>query len=265
MAESLFWLSERGRDVLMWPVNLVRDFPVRASRLLGTGRHAVAAIAAYPRRRRMATVSDAAMSKPPTELTGPAEWLHRLVAQIFDLVGGPEVAQFLMHLITHTTPLTSEEMALITSLLGPDSLRYRDVRVAEGGLMDLVFKFNGNLAFSTWHTVHFPSTARRDGTDHTRANLAIVVHELTHVYQYETVGSRYLGEAIYVLIKTKRDCYNYGLARGLKDAAASGKQFCDFNREQQAQIVQDYHALRVAEQDTSAYDPFINQLRAGAL
>ncbi len=35
------WLGERLRDLSMWPVNLVRDFPIRAGRLLRTLERAI--------------------------------------------------------------------------------------------------------------------------------------------------------------------------------------------------------------------------------
>lgn len=252
------WLAERMRDLSMWPINLVRDFPVRLSRLLFTlwrgGRGLVFFLPEWGEARRNGRSQEWRRWK----LGRLADGLHQFVSQIFDLLGGPEIAEFLMHLITKTTPLTGAEIAMIAGVLGPEAMRYGDVRVAEGGLFDWVFKVNGNLAFATWHTINFPRTGR-----HTRTNLPIVVHELTHVYQYEQVGSRYLGEAIYMLIKTKRDCYNYGGSAGLENVCAAGGRYCDFNREQQARITQDYYFLREKGSDVSAYEPFMAQVRAG--
>lgn len=254
------WLSERLRDVAQWPVNLIRDLPPRLSRLAQTIWQGLKGIVlVWP---DLFTTAQAGQIRPWLGQTAEqlGGWLHRLLTQSFDLLGGPEVAQFIMHLITRTTPLTGAEIADISAVLGPNALRYEDIRVAEGGLFDLIFKVNGNLAFATWHTVNMP----REG-GHTRANRAILVHELTHVYQYEQVGTRYLGEAIYMLIKTKRDCYNYGAAAGLQQAYANGRTYRDFNREQQAQITQDYFTLRQRGADVSAYEPFIAQAQSGII
>jgi hypothetical protein len=261
----LYWLRERLRDVLMWPLNLIRDLPTRALRLLHTLRRALVGIVMLiPHAGR--AIRRGKLQPWSRRVSGQvADWLHQFVIQLFDLIGGPEIAQFVMHLITNTTPLSGEELALIKSILGPGAMRYGDVRVAEGGLLDFVFKLNGNLAFSTWHTVHFPRQKYSKRLGHTRANLAIVVHELTHVYQYEQVGSRYLGEAIYWLVKTKRDCYDYGSARGLQEAEAAGKRYRDHNREQQAMIVQDYFTRWRNGQEIAAYEPFMKQLRKGEL
>jgi hypothetical protein len=44
-----------------------------------------------------------------------------------------------------------------------------------------------------------------------------------------------------------------------------GKRLANFNREQQAQIAQDYYTATCTHEDTAAYEPFIRQLRAGEL
>jgi hypothetical protein len=244
----------------MWPVNLLRDGGVRSGRLgrtLWVGL--VGLMGLIPDGWRAAgngRFGEWLLAHPKRFLFG----LHSLLAQLFDVVGGPEIGQFLMHLITHTSPLTAEEQAMMKAVLGAEAMRYEEVRVAEGGLMDWVFARNGNLAFTTWRTVNFPRNGR-----HTRANRAILVHELAHVYQYERVGSRYLGEAIYMLIKTKRDCYNYGGAEGLGRDWAAGLRVKGYNREQQAQIVQDYFGCKENGQDVAAYEPFMAEIRTGEI
>jgi hypothetical protein len=258
MITAIFdWLAERLRDISMWPINLVRDFPVRVSRLARTLWRAVLGIV-YFLPELWHAVRNENFSKWLRGQVGRFfNWLHHFLSQVFDLWGGPELSEFVMHLFAHTTPLTSAEINMIAGVLGPDALRFGDVRVVEGGIFDWVFKVNGNLAFATWHSINLPRTGR-----HTRQNLPIVVHELTHVYQYENVGSRYLGEAIYMLIKTKRDCYNYGGRAGLQDACQNGKCYRDFNREQQAKITQDFYDLRTQGKDVTAYEPFITQVHA---
>ena len=263
------WLAERLRDLFLWPINLVRDFPVRLARLLATLWRGVKGVVFFlPDLVNVRSVGggNGRLSPYLRYKSGRfVDWLHQLLANLFDLIGGPEIAQFFMHLITKTTPLTGAEIAMMSSVLGSHALRYGEIRVAEGGLFNLIFKLNGNLAFATWHTINLPLNSDSQGYSHTRQNLPIVVHELTHVYQYEQIGTRYLGEAIYMLIKTKRDCYNYGGGSGLAAACSHGKKYCDFNREQQAKITQDYFYLRQAGYDTTPYEPFLQQARAGDL
>lgn len=219
----------------MWPLNLVRDFPVRVQRIMHTGGTAVT-------------------HRPPLRKT-----IHLLSVQLFDLAGGPELAQIFLRLWAHTTPLTAAETAVITDIIGIH-LRFTDVRLAEGGLARLIFRFNGNLAFTAWHTIFLPQTPSRS-----RQNLALLVHELTHIYQYEQAGTRYMTEAIYMLVTTRRDCYAYGGAAGLAQAHENHRPLSSFNREQQAQIVQDYFSLLAAGEEVAAYLPYVDELRHGRL
>jgi hypothetical protein len=66
-----------------------------------------------------------------------------------------------------------------------------------------------------------------------------------------------------MLIKTKRDCYDYGGRNGLVLACSAGVHYWDYNREQQAMIVQDYCTLQQIGADVSAYQPFIDELQQG--
>ena len=144
-------------------------------------------------------------------------------------------------------------------IFGLNNLRYRDVRVAQGGILNLIFRYNGGLAFATWYTIHLPRVG--SGRGNGRSNLPLLIHELTHVFQYHHAGSRYLGEAIYYLVTTQRDCYRYGGAIGLQSSWQQGKKLCQFNREQQAQIIQDYFEKMQAGQDVSSYLPYLVQLQ----
>jgi hypothetical protein len=140
-------------------------------------------------------------------------------------------------------------------------MRFQDVRIAEGGLLQWVFRFNGNLAFTAWHTIFLP----RAPVSHARQNLALLVHELTHVYQYEQVGTRYMTEAVYMLITTRRDCYQYGGAAGLQQAHQQQVPLSAFNREQQAQIIQDFFSNCQTGSEITPFLPYIEDLRHGRL
>ena len=228
------WLQERGRDVIRWFRNGRRDFRVRNGRL-------------HP------------LIHPHTKLRF-ASRLYQLTVGLLDLLGVPEIVEFFLRAVTHSSRLTDGEIGMITAVLGQHALRHDDIRLLHGGLLNLIFRVNGGYAFAYCHTICMPENGR-----HSRTNRPILMHELTHVYQYEQVGSRYLGEAIYVLIKTKRDCYRYGGKAGLQAVKAENGRFADFNREQQAMIVQDYFTLKERGEETAVYTPFIEQIRNGEL
>jgi hypothetical protein len=174
-------------------------------------------------------------------------------------MGGPEIVQYAMHLFMETTPLSREEQQAISSVLGPRAIRYEDVRVAEGGILPLVFRHNGGRAFCTWHTIHLSRAG-----PHSRADLSLLVHEATHVMQYERRGSRYLGEALFAQRRLGRGAYHYEGEEGLRKAWKAGMALSVFNREAQAQIAQDYYWRRELGLDTSAYEPYISAIRVGA-
>jgi hypothetical protein len=187
--------------------------------------------------------------------------LHLALVHCFDWLGGPRIAQIFLRFIAYSTPLTADEIATMKAILGENGLRYDTVRIAQDGGLNFIFRWNGNLAFTAWYTICLPQVPAA----HSRGNRALLVHELTHVYQYEKVGTRYMTEAIYMLIKTRRDCYQYGGTAGLIQAHQQQKRFADFNREQQAQIIQDYYARQEKGADVAAYLPFVQQLREGLL
>ena len=68
-----------------------------------------------------------------------------------------------------------------------------------------------------------------------------------------------------MLIKTKRNCYDYGSTTGLKTACKNHKKYREFNREQQAQIIQDYYTRLASGNDVTAYELFIAEMRVGDL
>lgn len=219
----------------LWPRNLVRDFPRRAGRLAGT----------------------ILMTAPGGQGDPFGAWLHALIWYIFDLFGGPELAQFLIRLVTETRPLTSDEIDAVTAVLGPKAIRYRDVRIAQRGVLNIVFRLNNHRAFATWHTINLPE--RR------QSSLPLLVHELTHTFQYERVGSVYIGQGLWVQHRLGRKAYDYGGPAGLAASRSAGKCYWEYNREQQGQIAQDFCALTRAGRDANVYEPFIAELRSGKL
>jgi hypothetical protein len=263
MSVALYWLKERLRDAWLWPLNLVRDFPARSGRLAATLVKAGKALLLAPLFIWQFVQHQPTAAGMQQMVRHTGIWLHLLVVQLFDLAGGPELCQLVMHLGMHTTPLTEEERTAVQPIFGAKNIRYQDVRIAEGGILNLIFRYNGELAFATWYTIHMPKPKKvGEGTAVSRRrNLPLLIHELTHVFQYHHVGSRYLGEALYYLTTTRRDCYQYGGSAGLQSCWQQGKTFVQFNREQQAQIIQDYFTNSQAKQDTSAYLPYLAQLQ----
>jgi hypothetical protein len=251
------WFGERGRDLVRWPVRVVSDFPARLVRLLGT----IVGWGRAPARRGSAMTGDARGSGAKgvgrrllAGVRSAGLWLLALVGRVIDLVGGPELLEAVLRATTRTSPLTDAEIAAGRDVLGPDGLRWSEVRVASGGLLNPIFRLNKHRAFTAFHTINVPDSGR-----HTRTNIHIIVHEFVHVLQYECVGSVYIAQALHAQATVG---YQYGGPGRLRHEREAGKRLRDYNREQQAQIAQDFYALYELGRDTRAYEPLISEMRA---
>jgi hypothetical protein len=227
------WLQERRGDVLFWPRRVVKEMPRRVRRL----------------RRLPRPV--AAREMMPAGLYQ----VHGWVAHLFDVVGGLELVQVWLRLLARTAPLDAEERRAVAPVLGVLGLRYDEVRVARGGWLRLAFRLNGNRAFAIGHTLFLP--------EHEGVDVSLLLHELVHTCQYELLGSRYIGEALFAQRRLGRGCYDYGGPEGLARALEEGRRYADLNREAQAQIVQDYLRRMAAGKDVTVYEPFVAALRRG--
>jgi hypothetical protein len=252
------WTGDRVGDLATWAVHLIRDLPVRAGRLALTvwaGVLGVVTLAPAVARAWRAGRWAGLRAWAWAALLRTGGWLATLVTRLLDLCGLPELLDFIWRTASHMSPLTGAEIAAASRVLGPTALRWGDVRVAQGGLLGLWYRLRGDRAFNTFYTVNLP----RNGP-HARENLDILIHELVHVYQYERIGSVYGVESLYA---QRTSGYDYGGREGLRQAQAEGKHFCTFNREQQAQIVQDYYDRLCHGLDTTDYEPFIVEVQAG--
>lgn len=185
------------------------------------------------------------------------------IFKAFDVLKVPRLFEFTWRLLTRASPLTLTEIDTASAVLGREAIQYRNVRVAQGGLLRVIFKLNRARAFVTFHTINLPSSGRSS-----RLNLAVVIHELVHVCQFERLGSVYIWQALRAQRTTG---YRYGGWQRLKQDWNNGRHFRNYNREQQGQIAQDYYSKviekgRLAEDPIrQAFEPFINELRDGDL
>lgn len=265
ISSGLSWLGERIHDVAQWAIDLVTQLPARLLRLGQTLVEGFWGVVTFIPDAIRALASGGIRGFGSflwERLKAGGAWTLQLLSRVFDVMGGPEAVELLQHIISHATPLKGPERAAAQAVLGENAIRWDEVRIAEGGYLHLVFALNHQRAVTTFHTVNMPSEG-----DHGRSNLAIVVHELTHVMQYERTGSWYIGQAIHAQATIG---YGYDGAEGLRKARAEGRHYASFNREQQAQIAQDYYANFVAPgiffgDDFDAYQPFIDELQRGEL
>ena len=187
----------------------------------------------------------------------------RVVFKLADLLRLPRLFEVVWALLVRRSRLTEHEISTASAVLGDEAIRYGAVRIAQGGILRLAFRLNRGRAFTTFHTINLPLTGA-----HTRSDLSLLVHELVHVYQFETVGSVYIPEA---LRAQRTEGYSYGGWEGLVKKREAGSPYGAFNREQQAQIAQDYlrYVIDTPRPETDpvrqAYEHFIPELQNGDL
>jgi hypothetical protein len=146
------------------------------------------------------------------------------------------------------------------------------VRISEGSQMpNTIGQIGARLrgkpppqanAVTVGNTSYFPRELTSDVVD-----LAWLMHELTHQWQYQHFGMIYLAQAIaaptYVYCNTGETP-----AAALARCHDAGRTFASFNREQQGDIVRDYYfALQqvqdpqTAQQELAAWDPYLQEIR----
>ncbi len=122
-----------------------------------------------------------------------------------------------------------------------------------------------NNAVALGNKLYFP---KRLQTDNPAApvgsltNMAWLIHELTHVWQYQHFGLAYLPQVIWAHFRNGSETYNYGFEPGLKKALTRGGRLKNFNREQQGEITRHYYYRLKQGQDVSAWLPFIAEFQS---
>lgn len=157
------------------------------------------------------------------------KWAGARLIDILEIAGLGEAYETVMDFIKfNTRTLNAEERTAAQRLFGA-SINLDLVRVDEAAFIGPLFS---GRAYTSFHTIN---SWGREPVD-------VMMHELTHVWQYETSGAIYMPQAIHAQVWGGG--YSYGGAAGLRAAQTAGRGFLSFNREQQAQIVQDFFNLK---------------------
>jgi hypothetical protein len=156
---------------------------------------------------------------------------------------------------THSTDrvtsrgVTDEEKENAAIVFG-DSLNLDGITITENWVMSI-----GGYARTLPHTVYvWPGELDEDG------HVRLMMHEFTHLWQYQHGIS--VATTAYNALKGN---YPFGGADGLRKAWASCKHFRDFNTEQQGDICQAYWIMKTTGGDTSAYEPYLDEVRNGGM
>jgi hypothetical protein len=178
-------------------------------------------------------------------------WTSALLAVIWAWSAGEGLLQAAWCRAFRARRLRPDEIAASLEVHPPGLIDYECVRVTDDSP---ICRVNGGRAFTSFNVVHYPS----NGVD-----LGTAVHELSHIAQYQHIGSRMMVEALYAQLLGSG--YSYG---DLRQARRQGKLFRHFNREQQAQLCDDYYRASHGEKawfggTAEDLQPFIDDMRDG--
>jgi hypothetical protein len=91
--------------------------------------------------------------------------------------------------------------------------------------------------------------------------LGWLIHELTHAWQYQHMGWRYLWLALSAQFRQKGAAYNFDGEDGLKKRHREAWTLQKFNLEQQGDIARTYYDRVCRGVDASAWQPFIDEFQ----
>ncbi|MFA4815021.1 MAG: DUF4157 domain-containing protein [Candidatus Gracilibacteria bacterium] len=121
-------------------------------------------------------------------------------------------------------PLTGGELLLAEVIFG-DSIDYDQVRIKSGGSLTWIYP-----GVTLGNVIAFPEGAY-DETD-IKAQ-ALLLHELTHVWQYQSAGWGYVPRALYEEVFQQAYVIHYD----------ESKSFTDYDIEEQGEIVAEYFLM----------------------
>lgn len=157
------------------------------------------------------------------------KWAGSRLVEVLEIMGIGEVYETLMDFIKfNTRALSGAERALASSVFGA-SLNLDLVRIDEGAIIGPAFS---GRAYTSFHTIN--NWGKLDNQT--------LIHELTHVWQYQHAGAIYMPQAIHAQVWGEG--YTYGGAAGLKKRQDAGQGYSALNREQQAEVVEDFYLLK---------------------
>ncbi len=165
--------------------------------------------------------------------------------------------------------LTRREINEAISVFGY-SINYRDVVIYEEAQWLGVFAHAAafllreepvlNQAITLGYGVFFPGTIRTstgEAPDLRLRDRAWLIHELTHVWQFEHVGARTLFKSIRAHARHGKDAYKYGGESGLIKHRLEGGRLDDLNPEQQGDVARHYYVRANRARDLTAWKPYI--------
>lgn len=135
--------------------------------------------------------------------------------------------QVLLGVESRKRELATEERSLLERIFH-QSLALSDIRIVEGrcGLFDV-----NDRPFTLGNAIYMKQTTPSDW-------FAVLVHEATHVWQFQSAGARYIGSALRAQFFLGSDAHGLLAYRWQREVP---KPWSDLNPEAQAQVIEDLY------------------------
>lgn len=129
------------------------------------------------------------------------------------------------------------------------SIDYSKIRITRGNILSAgSSKTIGNTIHlaDIWGSAIF----QQDGTSLTEQGLILLVHEVTHVWQWQNGGFAYAPDALIAMLSAWLTTGDRDNAYSWREADRKGQPWASWNPEQQAQTVEDYNrAIQIFASD----------------
>lgn len=147
-----------------------------------------------------------------------------------------------------TRHINAGEISYAREIFG-DSLDYSKITITRDSLMSTgAPKTIGNTVHmrSKWGAEQFTKDGSGEYTlELTEAGRQLLVHEMTHVWQFQNGGLAYIPDSLVSQLRARLGSGSRNGAYDWRSAAKAGTPWADWNPEQQAELVEEYNrALR---------------------
>lgn len=156
-------------------------------------------------------------------------WVFELLLLLLDTIGLFVLYEILSEWLKwNVRDMNTEEVQLVSTYCPSLLAVGKIIRIDHKAVIGPSWK---SFAYVSFHTINVWNTIREK----------TFVHELIHLYQYQQEGPVYIPRALYAQVFGSG--YQYGGIKGLIEARNQGKEFSDFNYEQQGDILADFYTL----------------------
>lgn len=148
---------------------------------------------------------------------------------VFGFVG---LGYLLVSIFMGGQPLSAKEILIAKSVFS-ESIDYKEVKIKSGGLLTWIYP-----GVTVGNTIAFPKKAY---DEENLEDQALLIHELTHVWQFQHEGIRYLFQALYAEVFTDNPYVIH---------YEESKSFQDYDVEEQAEIAAEYYLTKEPKFET---------------